>query len=153
MFVAYTLLLATLMPSFSFYEAVKTSSECQTLKQETIKIKCYSYQIEFRYVPGSHSSALWNECIVLKALVTYMSELVLPGEKMTMCIFKTKTLPEVSKYKFLYKVVVKKYKIKRCSYATVWRAFSGHYASHKPSPDIHQNHSLKYGKDCSESST
>lgn len=61
--------------------------------------KCYSYQTEVKYVPGSHSSALWNDCIVLKSLVTYASELVLTAMKMTMCIFKTKIFPEVSKYK------------------------------------------------------
>lgn len=38
MVLAYTLLLATLMPSFAFYEAVRTSSEYQTLKEETMKI-------------------------------------------------------------------------------------------------------------------
>lgn len=35
---AYTLLLATLMPAFAFYEVVRASSECQTLKQGTMKI-------------------------------------------------------------------------------------------------------------------
>lgn len=51
--------------------------------------KYYSYQTEFKYVPGSHSSALLNECIVLKSLVTYVSELVLAAEKM--CILRPKS--------------------------------------------------------------
>lgn len=99
MAVAYTLPLAILMPSFAFYEVVRTSSECTDLEAGKYQNKYYSYQPEFKYVPGSHSAALWNEHFVLKLHVAYVSELLFTAEKMIMSTFKDKILPEVSKYK------------------------------------------------------
>lgn len=99
MAVAYTLPLAILMLSFAFYEVVRISSECTDLEARKYQNKYYSYQPEFKYVPGSHSITLWNEHFVLKSVVAYVSELLLTAEKIMMCIFKAKILPEVSKYK------------------------------------------------------
>jgi len=58
MAMSYTLTEVILMPSFAFYEVVRTLSQRTNLEAGKYQNNYYSYQPQFKYVPISHSTAL-----------------------------------------------------------------------------------------------